>query len=99
MDYKVIWDDEAIKESGQIVSSIDQINPVATRKNGESILGKVKQPGAFPQLGKRLRNLRREDVREFTFAPFRIIYYVKDNESSVRILKIWHGARREPEIK
>jgi addiction module RelE/StbE family toxin len=99
MDYQVIWDDEAIQELGQIVSYISQANPAADRKIGELILEKVKLLGAFPQVGKTLQNLKREEVREIPVPPYRIIYHVKDLEKSVRILKIWHGARREPEIK
>jgi plasmid stabilization system protein ParE len=54
--------------------------------------------GSFPQLGKVFRKLNREDVREISVSPHRIIYHVKDLERSVRILKVWHGARQEPEI-
>lgn len=99
MDYKVIWDDEAIQELGQIVSYISQVNPAAARKIGELILEKVKLLGTFPQMGKTLHNLKREAVREISVPPYRIIYHVKDLEKIVRILKVWHGARREPEIK
>jgi plasmid stabilization system protein ParE len=99
MDYKIIWDDEAIQELGQIVKFIARANPVAARKTGETILGKIQLLGAFPRLGKTLQNLKREEVREFPVPPYRIIYHVKDLEKSVRILKIWHGARREPAVK
>jgi addiction module RelE/StbE family toxin len=93
MDYQISWDDEAIKELGQIVHYISQVNPAAGRKIGELMLEKIELLGAFPQLGKTLQNLKREEVREFPVPPYRIIYHVKDLEKSVRILKIWHGAR------
>ena len=99
MDYKVIWDDEAIHELGQIVNYISRVNPAAGRKTGQLILEKVKLLEAFPQAGKTLHNLKREDVREIPVPPYRIIYHVKDFEKIVRILKVWHGARREPEIR
>jgi toxin ParE1/3/4 len=99
MDYKVVWDDEATAELGQIVRYIAQFDPDAARKTGLSIFQKVKLLGSFPQLGKIYRQLNREDVREIPVYPYRVIYLVKDSENSVRILKVWHGARRDPEIK
>lgn len=99
MDYKVIWDDEALEELGQAVHYIARHNPGAARKTGETILHKAGTLGAFPQLGKVFRQLNRNDVREIPVPPYRIIYHVKNLERSIRILKVWHGARREPEIK
>ena len=99
MDYKVIWEDEAIEELAQAVRYISARNPVAARKTGEAILEKVGRLGSFPRLGKVFSKLARDDVREIPFPPFRIIYHVKDSEPSVRILKIWHGAQQEPELE
>jgi toxin ParE1/3/4 len=98
MDYKIIWDDEAQAELARAVHFISQDNPVAARKIGEMILQKAGLLAEFPQLGKIFRKLNRDDVREIPVPPYRIIYHVKDFERSVRILKIWHGARQEPEI-
>jgi plasmid stabilization system protein ParE len=99
MDYKVIWDDEALEELRQAVRHIAQHNPAAARKTGGTILDKAGMLGAFPQLGKAFHKLSRNDVREIPVPPYRIIYHVKDSERSVRILKVWHGARQEPEIR
>lgn len=98
MDYKVIWDDEALLELEQAVRYIAKHNSNAAQKTGDTILQKAGALGAFPQRGKVFRKLNRPDVREIPVPPYRIIYHVKDDERSVRILKVWHGARREPEI-
>ena len=99
MDYKVIWDDEAIVELGQAVRFISPHNPVAARKTGETILKKVGILGTFPRLGKVFPKLNRDDVREIPVPPYRIFYHIKDAEHTVRILKVWHGSRQEPEIQ
>jgi plasmid stabilization system protein ParE len=99
MDYKVIWDDKALEELGQAVRYIAQHDSDAARKTGGMILDKAGMLGSFPQLGKVFRKLNRNDVREISMPPYRIIYHVKDSERSVRILKVWHGARQEPEIR
>jgi plasmid stabilization system protein ParE len=99
MDYKVIWDDKALEELAHAIRHIAQDNPPAARKIGAAILQKAGLLGAFPQIGKVFRELNRADIREFPVPPYRIIYHVKNAERSVRILKVWHGAWSEPEIK
>ena len=99
MDYKVIWDDEAIEELRQTVRFIAPNNPTAARKTGEAILQKAGILGSFPRLGKVFSKLSRDDVREIPVPPYRIFYHIKDAERTVRILKVWHGARQEPEIR
>lgn len=96
MDYKVIWDEEAIAELGQAVRFIAANNPIAARKTGETVLLKVGLLGSFPRLGKVFSQLNRDDVREIPVPPYRVIYHVKDAERSVRIMKVWHGAREKP---
>ena len=99
MDYQVIWDDEAIAELGQTVRFIAMHNPSAARKTGATVLQKVGMLGAFPRLGKVFQKLNRDDVREIPVPPYRVFYHIKDAEHSVRILKVWHGARQEPDLK
>src|SRR5438128_2130380 len=98
MDYKIIWDDEAIGELAQIVAHIAEDNPAAARKMGERILEKAKLLEQFPLLGKVFKKLGRDDVREILVFPYRVIYHVRDVSRSVKILVVQHGAREEPEI-
>ena len=99
MGYTVIWDDEAIAELAQAIRYIARHNPGAARKTGEVILRKAALLGAFPHLGKTFARLNREDVREFPIPPYRLIYHIKDAGRSVRIMNVWHGARREPNLE
>ncbi len=99
MDYKVIWDDEAIEELGQIVCHIAHDNPIAARKTGETIFKKAGSLGPFPRLGKIYSKLNRGDVREIPVPPYRIFYHIRDAERVVQILKVWHGSRQEPKLK
>lgn len=99
MDYKIIWDDAAIHELGQIVRYIATDNQVAAERTGRKILEKVEVLVSFPRIGKVFSKLNRDDVREISVPPYRVFYHIKDVEQSVRILKVWHGARQEPEIR
>lgn len=76
-----------------------RIIPRPPEKTGNAILLKVKGLGSFPRLGRVFSRLNREDVREIPIPPYRIIYRVKDDERCVIILKVWHGARREPDLQ
>jgi len=98
MDYKVIWDNEAIAELAEAVRFISGYNPVAARKTGEAILQKAGCLAVFPRFGRIYQKLHRNDVRETSVPPYRIFYQINDSERSVRILKIWHGARKEPDF-
>jgi plasmid stabilization system protein ParE len=71
---------------------------MAARQMGRLILEKTGNLRSFPLSGKVFRKLGREDVREIPVPPYRIIYQVKHSERIVRILKVWHGARKEPEL-
>jgi toxin ParE1/3/4 len=99
MDYKVIWDAEAIKELGKAVRFIAPHNPAAARKTGKTIHQKAGTLGPLPRFGKVFSKLNREDVREISVPPYHIFYHIKDAERTVRILKVWHNARQEPDLK
>lgn len=99
MDYKIIWDDEAIHELAQAIRYIAIDNQIAAERTGRIIFQKVETLASFPRMGKVFSKLNRDDVREVPVPPYRIIYHIKDAERIVRILKVWHGARREPDIK
>jgi dihydrofolate reductase len=99
MDYQVIWDDEALAEVAEAVRFISAENPAAARKTGEAILQKVQLLRSFPRLGRVYSKLNREDVRETPVPPYRVFYQIKDAERIVRILKVQHGARSEPELE
>jgi toxin ParE1/3/4 len=98
MDYKIIWDDEAIHELSEAIRYIATDNQSAAEKTGRLIFQKIEILGSFPRFGKVFSKLNRDEVREIPIPPYRIIYHIKDAERAVRILKVWHAARREPEL-
>jgi plasmid stabilization system protein ParE len=52
----------------------------------------------FPQLGRVVPEENDETIREIILRPCRIIYKVLAEKQIIGILRIWHGARGEPEI-
>ena len=39
---------------------------------------------------------RAEGIREVVCAPYLLFYRVSEDGSAVEIIRLWHGARREP---
>ena len=98
MDYRIIWSPEALMQLGRVVRYIARDNPAAAEKVGNAIIDKCLVLGNFPRLGKVFRKMARDDIREISVPPYRIIYSISDNEKAIEILTVWHGARQEPEV-
>lgn len=98
MDYKVIWTPQGIETLREAVEYIAQDNSSAARKMGDAILKKALLLEDFPRLGKVFAKLGRDDVREISVPPYRIIYQIRDSQQTIFVLTVWHGARQEPEL-
>jgi plasmid stabilization system protein ParE len=54
---------------------------------------------AFPERGRVVPEIADSSVREIIHGAYRIIYEIFPDEQTVYILRFWHGARGEPEVK
>ena len=98
MDFKVIWSDSAIADLKQIHEYISLENDVAAEKVGRGILDHVKILETFPTIGPAYPRRSSGIIREIVFRHYRIFYEVSDKPKSVNILRVWHGARGEPDL-
>ena len=99
MGHKVIWTDEAIADLRQLVTFISDDNPDAAVKLGETLIQKSMTLSLHPRLGRMLRDPRKDSLRELIIPPYRLVYEIDDSTQTVRVRVLWHGARREPEIR
>ncbi len=97
MDYQIIWSPEALNQLSDLVRFISRDNPTAAEKLGNAIIEEILLLGKFPRTGKKFLKLDRDDVREISLPPYRIIYQIHDHRTTVSITTIWHSARQEPE--
>ena len=97
MGHKVIWTDEAIADLQQVVAHIAPDNPAAAVKLGEELIRKSMLLAAHPHLGRVVREMKRETLREIIIRPYRLIYEIDDRNSAINVRVLWHGARQEPE--
>ena len=94
---KIIWSDDAIADLAVLVRHIAQDNRGAAERTGRAILEQTRMLEAFPLAGRIVPESGRVSVREIQYPPWRIIYELPGNDSVV-ILRIWHGARGQPEV-
>jgi toxin ParE1/3/4 len=54
---------------------------------------KVQSLQSFPRIGRIVPEYREERLRELIMAPYRIVYEIDDEATTLTILRIWHSAR------
>ncbi len=86
---RIRWTTDAANQFEGIVRRIQDSNPDAARKTAETILGRIVDLQAFPNLGRPGEEVR--GTRELVCPPYVIIYRLKDDVAE--ILYIWHGAQ------
>ena len=87
----IIWSDEAVSWLENIYEYIADENPTAAKKVVQQIYEKVQILKNFPQLGYRYDKVE-EHVRILLYGHYRIAYQYQENEQTVIILGIFHGA-------
>ena len=98
MAFKIIWSEQARDDLQAIVLFIAQDNSAAAETFGCRLMSKVDVLAQFPQVGRVVPEEGDEAIREIILRPYRIIYKVLAERQFVAIVRIWHGARGEPEI-
>lgn len=98
MDFKIVWTLRSREDLRDIASFIAKDNPEAALRLGDLIFERVDSLEKFPEFGRIVPERNQPAIREIVVKNYRIIYRVRKNEKVVEILRVWHGARGEPEI-
>lgn len=98
MDYRVAWSDTALADLHDLVRYIAADDPSVASRFGERISSRVEGLCRFPRRGRKVPEFRDDLVREVILTPYRIIYEIDDREGVLSVLRVWHGARGEPEL-
>jgi toxin ParE1/3/4 len=99
MGYRVIFTPQSQDDLKGIVSFIAKDNPVRARTFGNELIDRALSVSIFPELGRVVPEIDEPSVREIIHGPYRIIYETISNYETIYVLRFWHGARGEPEIK
>jgi toxin ParE1/3/4 len=99
MGFKVILTPQSLDDLRDIVSFIAKDNPERARTFGNELIDRALSVTTFPERGRTVPEIGDAAVREIIHRSYRIIYEVFPDASVVYVLRFWHGARGQPEIK
>jgi toxin ParE1/3/4 len=99
MGFKVILTSQSQNDLEAIVTFIAKDNPGRARTFGNELIDRALCVAAFPELGRVVPEIGEPAVREIIHGAYRIIYEIFPGREIVYVLRFWHGARGEPEIK
>lgn len=99
MDFQIAWTELAITDLREVVDYIAADNAEAASMLGMDIIAAVEVLKTFPFIGPPYPRRTRSEVREILCRKrYRIFYRVIEDQKRLEILRIWHGARDEPEL-
>jgi addiction module RelE/StbE family toxin len=97
MGCKIIFSPQAIADLEAAVKFIAKENPETAARVGNALIDRVVILENFPELGA--AHAKRPGVRKLVSRPYLIFYRYRENENTVDILRYWHGAQREPDLR
>ena len=88
---KIIWAPLAVEQLEEIADYIAYDKPLAAKNWVDTIFETIENLSEFPESGRMVPELNRNDIREIIKGNYRIIYKVLKYE--IHILTIRHGKR------
>ena len=98
MAYKLIWSPSARDDLHDIVVFIARDNPNRAMSFGYELISETDRLQLFPELGRIVPEYRNDNIREFVFPPYRIVYRVDHENKECEITRVWHSARGIPQL-
>ena len=97
MGCKIIFSPQAIADLEEVVRHIANDDPATAIRIGSALIDRVEILENFPLLGAPYP--KRPGVRKLVSRPYLIFYRPRLEVKSVDILRYWHGAQREPDLR
>ncbi len=91
MDYRVNWSPEAFEDINAIAEYIGRDSEFYARAVISKILSIAKSLKKFPEMGRIVPEIGKENIRERFVYSYRVIYQIKEN--SILVLAVAHGKR------
>jgi toxin ParE1/3/4 len=98
MAYKLIWSPVARDDLRDLVRFIALDNADRAASFGLELIQRTERVQEFPEMGRIVPERRDPQVREIIVRPYRVIYRVVHEHQLIEIVRVWHGARGEPEM-
>jgi plasmid stabilization system protein ParE len=92
----IVWSPLAIERLTEAAAFIARDDRAAAERWALQVFERVERLAAFPESGRIVPELGRQDIRELIYGAYRIIY--RCSADSILILTVRHGRRRfEPD--
>jgi toxin ParE1/3/4 len=98
VDFKIVWTLRSREDLRDIATFVAKDNPAAALKLGDLIFARVDTLEKFPELGRIVPERNQPNIREIVVKNYRVVYRIRQKEKILEILRVWHGARGEPQI-
>ena len=99
MGFKVIFTPQSLNDLEVIVTFIAKNNSDRARTFGNELIDRALSVAVFPERGRVVPEIGDRSVREIIHGAYRIIYEIFQDQQAIFVLRFWHGARGEPELK
>ncbi len=97
MGCKIIFSPQAIADLEEVVRHIARDDPATAARIGNALIDRVEILENFPLLGAPYP--KRPGVRKLVSRPYLIFYRPRLGKDYVDILRYWHGAQRDPDLR
>ena len=97
MGCKIIFSPQALADLEAAVRFIAGENPVAAVRVGNALIDRAAILENFPLLGSPYH--KRPGVRKLVSRPYILFYRFREQNNFVDILRFWHGAQQEPDLR
>jgi len=88
---KIKWSQEAFDWLKEIQTYIAKDKPQVAQNIAKQIIQKVSLLQDFPEMGYRLNNFPKKNIRVVLYGHYRIIYQI-NQDKDINVLGIFHGA-------
>ena len=99
MGYKVILTPQSLNDLEKIVRFIAKDNSDRTVTFDNELINRALSTDNFPERRRNVPEINEPSVREIIHGAYRIIYEIFPDTNTVYVLRFWHGARGEPQVK
>jgi plasmid stabilization system protein ParE len=99
MGFEIVLTPQSLADLEEIVTFIAKDKPERAHTFGNELIDRALSIAAFPERGRVLPEIGESAVREIIHGSYRIIYEIFSDRKTIYVLRFWHGARGEPEIK
>ena len=98
MGFQIVWSRAALSELKAIRDYIAADNSQAADGVVMRIHERIDKLAIIPMDFPAYQPMKDEFVRHTVVGRYRIFYRVESEQNRVRILKVWHSSRQEPEL-